>query len=53
MLLCVVTACVEMNLLPVPWVRTFRLLDSSCIFRQKGRNAAAHFGIKKLSRKVD
>ena len=28
-----VTACVEMNPLPVPWMWTFRLLDSSCIFR--------------------
>ena len=29
----VVTACVEMNPLQVPQVWTFRLLDSSCIFR--------------------
>ena len=33
MLFCVVSACVEMNPLPVPWVRKFRPLDSSCIFR--------------------
>ena len=33
MLFCVVTACVEMNPLRVPLVWTFRLLDSSCIFR--------------------
>ena len=30
---CVVTACVEMNPLRIPLVWTFRLLDSSCIFR--------------------
>ena len=34
MLFCVVTACVEMNPLRVPYVWTFRLLDSSCIFRR-------------------
>ena len=33
MLFCMVTACVEMNLLRVPKVWAFWLLDSSCIFR--------------------
>ena len=33
MLFFLITTCVEMNALRVPWVWTFRLLNSSCIFR--------------------
>ena len=36
MLFCVVTTCVEMKPLPVPLVWIFRLLDSTCIYRNSG-----------------